>query len=326
MRNAIYKLKVGGLLHPRKLEHFIQETLNAADPCDVTWAGADVNLLAGYDYDCSDGVIKEVVIPLAVAASVVVIVEGTQVDDSGYYALANSLSKFEHTPTTNALVSSATANSSAMSQANAYSSLASVQTSAGQVDLAPYDTQGLKFVENQQCAIDAKDAFLAGQTNLGQFLQIIFEEQARGRGIEAGINLDSTGLSQIAKAQIDRMKAMGRFFRDGSLPKYTQAKACADLPAASANQLSQAEIANLQATCDGTKDSDGDGVPDLIEQCITSPRLLANGGTVGPDGCMFGDSQAVQPDPTAPNPSARIVGRSLPRPDGGSPTPDSATP
>jgi hypothetical protein len=293
-------LKVGGLLHPRKLAHFIQETLNASGPCDDWKApGWDKNLLSGYDYDCSDTVTRDVVIPLAIAASVAVISEGTQEDNSGYYALATSLSQFEKVPTTETLSSNLVA---------ANSQLFSLQSNAPTVpELDPYDTLALKYVDTQQRATDAKTAFLANQINIGQFLQIIFEERARGRALDSGIALDSAALTKIAKAEIDTMKATGQFFEDGSLPKLAQAKACAQLPAAAANQLSQAAIANLQATCDGTKDSDGDGVPDLYDQCITSPGLLANGGTVGTDGCMYADSQALLLNTTPSNVNAMLV-------------------
>jgi hypothetical protein len=42
------------------------------------------------------------------------------------------------------------------------------------------------------------------------------------------------------------MKAMGQFFADGSLPKFNQAKACAELQATSVNQLSHV-FADTQA-------------------------------------------------------------------------------
>jgi hypothetical protein len=263
-------------------------------------------LLAGYDYDCSDQVIKDVVIPLAVAATVAIITEATQVDDSGYYALADSLSKFEKVPATNATTN-------APVSARVYSAQSTTSTVDETVD--PHDTMGFRLVSGQQRAEDAKNAFIAGQTTLEQFLGVMFEERAKARAIQSGISLDAAALTQIANAEVNKMKAIGQFFHDGSLPKLAQAKACAELPAATANQLSADEITDLQARCNGTKDSDGDGVPDLRDECVTSASLLASGATVGVDGCVYGDSHRLQIDRSQPNTNAMI----LPRGDAGAP-------
>jgi hypothetical protein len=122
------------------------------------------------------------------------------------------------------------------------------------------------------------------------------------------------------------MKAFKQFFKDGSLPKLEQSKACADLPVAEINDLSQAEIIDLQAVCNGTKDSDGDGVPDLYDQCVTGRSLLTGCGTVGPDGCIFQNSTAVKMSTGFPNLNSMIVPNpSYSPPDGGASL-DSAAP
>jgi len=56
-------------------------------------------------------------------------------------------------------------------------------------------------------------------------------------------------------------------------------------------------------------DVNGDGIPDLVDQCWTSPDLIKAGKTVQANGCVFQHQATIQPRTSTIMPGTVSVGK-----------------
>ena len=283
---------VGGRLNVRKLAHEVRR----------------LNLDYFAAHSGIDGHARDVVIPLTIAATVLMMREGAGTNYSSYGDAVAHMAQFERMGAVPPLDGESDgpgpdlmcANRGEIpwtSAINAAMPTSAVGGAEGDPDELPFaDSLNLSYAVSRDRTRQAAQAYFANQMSGEAFLRVIFEEQARGNALDAGLpEPDAATLSAIADAEIAKQKALGDFWKTGSLPKLEQAMACARLKMPAA-VLPNAEVAKLTATCSGTLDTDGDGVPDLIDQCLTSPDLLEAGNSVKADGCVFEHAAVLKPN------------------------------
>jgi hypothetical protein len=277
----------GGLLHVRRLAHFLRERVLADGGCDLGMSFPSV-----WDYECSDRHIKEIVIPLAVAVSVVVLKEAASLDVNvelqtimcPYKDLVPSLESFEHMGPVPPLEGDQTVSVTS----------STLQLATNSDDIDP-ESMGLGFASAQPRAQEAARKYFAGESTGEELLQVVFEEKARGDAVLAGLSEPyGMALRASGRAKLAEARAVGSFLEKGSTPGFNRDLACAQLENPNMG-LSSNETKEIEATCHEQADSDGDGVIDMLDACITPADLLAKGYQVGPDGCVFNHEETLLP-------------------------------
>jgi hypothetical protein len=238
------------------------------------------------DYVCTDKFDSEVVIPLSIATTVVAIKEAGRKDIQPYIdnQKISNVSDFE-----NASPVPPISGSDLGTYTTALNTFA--VTSSAVTD----DSMGLMCAAAQPRSLEAAKKFYANQLAAREFLRTIFAERNRCIFYEAGLPIpDDATLDEIGNSEVDKLRAYSHFFKTGSIPQYQQELACAELKD-KASTMSASMLVQMKAICDGTYDSDGDGVPDLKDRCITPRILLQKGYKVKANGCVFEHEASLMP-------------------------------
>jgi hypothetical protein len=99
-------------------------------------------------------------------------------------------------------------------------------------------------------------------------------------------------LDQLASYSVGSYQALSSFLVSGSMPQFQQDAAC-NAVANLSSALSPSELAVAKMSCAGTLDSDGDGVPDQTDACVT-PAAVRGRHPVGANGCSFAHADSPQ--------------------------------
>ncbi len=260
------------VLHIRKLVHYIYDEiylrgqigakLSEEDPATFIASG-------GVDLDIEAAFMKEKAIPLAVAASVVIMLEASKdLQDLRPYEteLGLELSDFEH--------------------GASVPPLSSAQEEGLPGGLVAFEGEPAWACASESTA--AKNAltdFYADKLTGREIVRLLYTEKVRCDFQEIGMPTDEPLLESLGRLEADRMEAGLLFLEHGNVAQMEKELACAN---ALASPFLAPENGDLfAARCDGTLDSDFDGVPDQVDECATSIKLIEEGYTVDAKGCVF---------------------------------------
>ncbi|HEX7184833.1 MAG TPA: hypothetical protein VF756_23605 [Thermoanaerobaculia bacterium] len=284
IRNEVLKPDEG-VLHSRRLMHFLYEKTRQAQRS--LGFPDDISVLASWwDYHLQDQFLRETAIPLAVAATVTVLVEGAR-EDMGPYQRRLKLERdqFEREGDVPPLTSAARAPRKAVELADVPPGFEEVYTEWACVGEQPRAQEALRrYVRNETSGRD--------------LLAVLLAEKARCELLEAGLPVPGgTALDAQGRYEARQLEASLRWFSHGSSLRLGRDLACNNASPEAAALVSPAEAARASAVCAGTVDSDGDGVLDALDRCWTPRALLDGGVTVRSDGCAF--VHETFPEPTA---------------------------
>jgi hypothetical protein len=274
IRNEVLKPDEG-VLHSRRLMHFLYgKTLKAQR--DIGLPDGVSILASWWDYELQDQFLRETAIPLAVAATVTVLMEGAR-EDVGPYQRRLKLERdqFEREGDVPPITSAASASLKAVELEDVPPGFQEVYTEWACVGEQPRAQEALRrYVRNETSGRD--------------LLAVLLAEKARCELVQAGLPVPAAAeLDAQGRYEARQLEASTRWYSHGSALQLGRDLACNEASPEAAALVSPAEAARAGAVCAGTVDSDGDGVLDGLDRCWTPRALLDRGVPVRADGCAF---------------------------------------
>lgn len=272
----------GGVLRPRRLMHYLRGRVGEAGrQFGTTWAN-DMPLFSWFDMTVEEDFIRETGLPLAIAASVVILVEGAG-DVAPYEQELNlALAQFEH--------------EDGVPEPLGAPLVQPLEAAPGAP--LPYGAHDSEWACAAQspAAMGALDAYLADQTTGRALLQTLYAERMRCRIQESGLPVPAGAiLQELGAYEQTQVEATLGVFQHGSLVQLEQELACNSYGHSDVLGLGEAEHARVKARCLGILDSDGDGVLDQDDHCHTPQKVLDDGHIVAANGCAFVHEASPEP-------------------------------
>ncbi len=319
----------GGVLHMRRLAHFLySQVTNAETEIKLS---TDLPGLSWFDYDIEDQFVRETGVPLAVAATVVVLLEGAsqgEALDAYENQLNLDMQSFQNKgpvpPLTSALPEASSdmpfeqaglsATDIPIITAHGSFSVPEIVLAAGGNPSGNYSDIPAGYIDAHPswvCAGDqlrarkAVQQYYTNQIKGRDLVSIVLAEKMRCDFLALGMPVppDAT-LDSVAQYEAEQLQATTGWFGHGSSNKVEKDLACKS--AKKEDLFSPAAIANFKARCNNTLDSDGDGVFDDQDQCwtpVSENGMLhdtAMAVVVQPNGCMFNHELAPPTPPINP--------------------------
>lgn len=260
------------LLRPRNLIHWLAERSAEAD-WNLEWFD-DQPALSPWDYSFTHEYTRQTAIPSAIAASIAVLYEASR--DPAQYAqvMKLALASFEHEgPVPNGM--------QAMSYQEIPNDYSSVEPSWA---CATASVRGAQAVQK----------YFLNQMSGEDLLTIAFAEKTRCELASAGLPVPpNTKLDELGSYQSERLRIMTAWLEHGDSAVVEQELAC--LYANGPNELPIGARNRFQERCDGLLDSDGDGVFDQDDACMTAESLLEQNYSVASNGCVFNHATTYLP-------------------------------
>lgn len=162
-------------------------------------------------------------------------------------------------------------------------------------------------LEQSSRLIQAATEFEQDQLTTGEFMQIAEEEKYACELSVMGLPpAPAADLTAIAEYTVGQRAATVALMANGDLLAYETDVAC--LKTRAAYLLGTAHNAGPVAQrCQGTLDSDGDGVMDQDDFCRTNPDLLLSGFAVQSNGCVWAHDSIELPEPLQTIPGTRAT-------------------